>query len=203
MNTTDRRVRRTHKALGDALIALALEKDYDVITIQEITERADIGYRTFFRHYADKDELLKDVLRHVRMEMRALMSPSSFRLFMDPNIQASDLPDGKILFQHVQENSDLYRVLLFSDRGLVQPLKAFAIQEFMANYGTSIVTDIPTEIIANHMVSSMITLLRWWLQNDMCHTPEEMGEYATRLIIQPVRELILQGLSSETTKEKD
>ena len=43
MNSTDRRVRRTQKSLGDALIALALEKDFDEITIQEITDRADIG----------------------------------------------------------------------------------------------------------------------------------------------------------------
>ena len=195
MNPTDRRVRRTQKALGDALIALALEKEYDEITIQEITDRADIGYRTFFRHYLDRDELLKDVLSTVRVEMRELMGPPSFELFLDPNTQAADLPDSKILFQHVQENSDLYRVLLFSDRGLVQPLKAFAIQEFKASYSALLETDIPFDILVNHMVSAMITLLRWWLENDMCYSPDEMGEYALSLIILPTRDLILQGLS--------
>jgi len=195
MNSTDRRVRRTQKALGDALIALALEKEYDEITIQEITNRADIGYRTFFRHYSDKDELLKDELNSVRIEMRELMGPPSYELFLDPNTQAADLPDSKILFHHVQENSDLYRVLLFSDRGLVQPLKAFAIQEFRTNYSTLLETDIPFDILANHMVSAMITLLRWWLDNDMCYSPDEMGEYALRMIILPTRDLFLQGLS--------
>ena len=194
MNQTDRRVRRTQKSLGDALIALALEKDYDEITIQEITDRADIGYRTFFRHYSDKDELLNDVLSTVKVEMRELMGPPPFEFFTDPNAQAADLLDSKILFEHVQENSDLYRVLLFSNRGLVQPLKDFAIQEFRANYGAFLETDIPFDILTNHMISSMITLLRWWLNNDMCYSPEEMGEYAFRLIIQPIRNLILQGV---------
>lgn len=193
MKPTDRRVRRTQKSLGDALIALALEKDYDEITIQEITDRADIGYRTFFRHYADKDELLGDVLSSVRIEMQELMSPPSFEHFLDPNTQAADLLDSKILFKHVQENRDLYSVLLFSDRGLVQPLKAFAIQEFKANYGVLLETDIPFDILANHMVSAMITLLRWWLDNDMCYSPDEMGDYALKLIILPTRNLILQG----------
>ena len=194
MNQTDRRVRRTQKSLGDALIALALEKDYDEITIQEITDRADIGYRTFFRHYSDKDELLNDVLSTIKVEMRELMGPPPFEFFTDPNVQADDLPNSKILFEHVQENSNLYRVLLFSNRGLVQPLKDFAIQEFKANYGTFLETDIPFEILTNHMISSMITLVRWWLNNDMCHSPEEMGDYAFRLIIQPIRNLILQGI---------
>jgi len=194
MNQTDRRVRRTHKALGDALISLALEKEYDEITIQEITERADIGYRTFFRHYSDKDELLSDVLSTVQTEMRELMGPPPIELLADPNVQADDLPDGKVLFEHVQENSDLYRVLLFSNRGLVLPLKDFAIQEFKANYGAFLDTDIPFDILTNHMISSMITLLRWWLDNDMCHSPEEMGEYAFHLIFQPIRNLIIQGM---------
>jgi hypothetical protein len=114
---------------------------------------------------------------------------------MNPNTQAGDLPDSAILFRHVQENCDLYRVMLFSDRGLVQPLKAFAIQELKANYDSLLNTDIPFDIVANHMVSAMITLLRWWLENDMCYSPEEMGEYAFILIIQPFRDLILQGLS--------
>lgn len=191
MEQTDRRVRRTQKSLGDALIALALEKDYDEITIQEITEHADIGYRTFFRHYADKDELLKDVLSSVREEMRTLMGPPSLEFFINPDAQTVDLPDSAILFRHVQENSDLYRVLLFSDRGLVQPLKGVAIQEFMSTYSGMLETEIPFEIITNHMVSSMITLLRWWLEHDMCHSPEEMGGYAFRLIIQPASELLI------------
>lgn len=200
MNPTDRRVRRTQKSLGDALIALALEKDYDEITIQEITDRADIGYRTFFRHYSDKDELLNDVLSTVKEEMRELMGPPPFEFFMNPKVQADDLPNSKILFEHVQENSDLYQVLLFSNRGLVQPLKVFAVQEFKANYGTFLETNIPFDILTNHMISSMITLLRWWLNNDMCFSPEEMGKYAFRLIIQPTRDLILEGLSQAESK---
>ena len=197
MNITDRRVRRTQKLLGDALIALALEKEIGEITIQEITDRADVGYRTFFRHYSDKDELLKDVLSTVRMEMRELMAPPSFELFLDPNTKDADLPDSTSIFQHVRDNSDLYRLLLFSNRGLVQPLIAFAIEEFRANYDALIDIDIPFDILANHMVSSMITLMRWWLKNDMCHSPDEMGEYAFRLIIQPTRDLILEGISKK------
>ncbi len=195
MNPTDRRVRRTQKALGDALIALALEKEYDEITIQEITDRADIGYRTFFRHYSDIDELLIDVLSSVRMEMQELMGPPSLELFLDPNTQAANLSGGNILFQHVQENSDLYRVLLFSNRGLVKPLKAFAIEEFRTSYGALLETEIPIDILVNHLVSAMISLLRWWLENDMCYSPEKMGEYALQLIILPTRDLILQGLA--------
>jgi AcrR family transcriptional regulator len=192
MNPTDRRVRRTKKLLGDALIELALEKEYDEITIQEITEHADIGYRTFFRHYADKDELLRDVVSSVREEMRTLMGPPPPEFFTHPNAQAVDMPNSAVLFQHVQENSNLYRVLLFSNRGLVQPLKGLAIQEFRRNYASQLNSEIPFEIMANHIVSSMVSLVRWWLENDMPYSPEEMGAYAFGLIIQPASKLLMQ-----------
>src|SRR5689334_4808121 len=58
MARSDRRIVRTRNLLAQALVALTLEKNYDAVTIREITDRAEIGYATFFRHYPDKDALL-------------------------------------------------------------------------------------------------------------------------------------------------
>src|SRR5258708_24160624 len=69
MDVQDRRVKRTQNLLAKALIALTLEKGYEAVTIRDITERADIGYATFFRHYHDKDALLREVLDVVLSEL--------------------------------------------------------------------------------------------------------------------------------------
>ena len=201
MEQIDRRVRRTKKLLADALIALALDKGYDEITIQEITDHADIGYRTFFRHYSDKDELRNDILSSLMAELRELMAPPPLDFFINPDIDSNELPDGSVPFKHVLENQDLYHVLLFSDRNYIQPAKAFAIQEFKKNYASLVETTIPLDILVNHMVSAMINLLRWWLKSDMSYTPEEMGRFSFRLIIQPTRELILNALKNKVDKE--
>ena len=60
--TTDRRVRRTRHALENALISLILEKGYDAVTIEEITDRADLGRTTFYLHFRDKEELLMNAI---------------------------------------------------------------------------------------------------------------------------------------------
>lgn len=192
MEQVDRRVRRTRKSLEDALIALTLEKDYDEITIQEITDRADVGYRTFFRHYSDKDDLLKAVLNSTMMELRELMSPPSGNILVDPEFNATDFQEGVALFQHVEKHCDLYRVLLRSERSLVESVIAFAIQSMEEDLGEMVKSDFSTEIIANHMAWSTIALVRWWLDADMPYSPETMGEYTFRLVVNPVREMILQ-----------
>jgi len=195
MEQVDRRIRRTQRSLANAFIALALEKEYEEITIQEITDRADIGYRTFFRHYSDKEELLRSVLGEMLEELRDLMGPPQRELFSDPNFKASDWQNGQAIFQHVQENSDLYRVLMRSERSLVDSVIDFTSQEIKAQIGFLDVSDIPIEIIANHMVSSTLALVRWWLLTDLSCPIEVMGEYAFILTAKPIREIIMQALA--------
>ena len=56
----DRRVRRTRARLKDALLELIEEGGYETITIQELTERADVGRSTFYAHFDSKEALLFD-----------------------------------------------------------------------------------------------------------------------------------------------
>src|SRR5438876_11570414 len=96
MEIQDRRVKRTQHLLARALIVLTLEKGYEAVTIRDITERADVGYATFFRHYHDKDELLKDVLDVVLTEIIDLLG--STQPAADPTTI------GVLLFRYVQQS---------------------------------------------------------------------------------------------------
>ena len=57
MTKTDRRVQRTQKHLQNALIELINERQYDVITVQDVVDRANVGRTTFYLHYTNKDDL--------------------------------------------------------------------------------------------------------------------------------------------------
>ena len=75
MEKVDRRIKRTQKLLQEALIALTIEKGYDAVTIHEITDRANVGYTTFFRHYPDKEALLAGVLNLMKDEFKVVLTP--------------------------------------------------------------------------------------------------------------------------------
>ncbi len=59
----DRRIQRTRALLRDALMRLIIRKGYDEITIQDITDEANVARTTFYLHFADKDELLLGTMR--------------------------------------------------------------------------------------------------------------------------------------------
>jgi len=111
MNETDRRVRRTRTLLGKALISVALRKGYEHITIQDITEEADIGYRTYFRHYSGIDDLLRDVAQETLDELDSLLQMPVQQSGKE-NPQAYAEKSGRILFEYIRENREIFHLLL-------------------------------------------------------------------------------------------
>src|SRR5258708_26392674 len=114
----DRRILRTLTSLTKALIALTLEKGYDAVTIRDITAKAHVGYATFFRHYSDKEGLLTDVIEVVLTELMGFLQLSEAR--------GAEGSEGERLFQYVQENSELCRVLVSS--GMLQRVQAAGVR---------------------------------------------------------------------------
>src|SRR5687767_1079564 len=51
--------------LEDAFIALLGEKDFDAVTVQDITDRAMVNRMTFYAHFTDKYDMLARLLRKV------------------------------------------------------------------------------------------------------------------------------------------
>ena len=177
MEIQDRRVRRTQHLLAKALIALTLEKGYEAVTIRDITERADVGYTTFFRHYRDKDDLLKDVMHVVLTELVNLLCSHS------PAMDATTI--GVLLFRYVQEHNEVVRVLLDSHT-LRHHLLEAATQTAMHENTARPDSPIPFEIAAYHVVSSSIALIEWWLDHQMPYPIEKMGIIYAELIAHPI-----------------
>src|SRR5215204_5182741 len=111
----DRRVRRTRRRLRDALIELILEKGYDNITIQEITDRADLSRATFYLHYeGGKDELLAISLEEMFDELVESVEGLVYQQSLDT---AEQNPPSLLAFKHVAEYHKLYKSLL-GDKGV-------------------------------------------------------------------------------------
>jgi len=182
----DRRIRRTQKLLGEALIALVLEKGYKNITIQDVTERADIGYRTFFRHYDGLDELFIEIAQTRLDDLYELLDlPGSEKVVKFPPRTFQD--SGTTLFRHIQESPKIFRVLLLDDNlsFILEPVMKMARQKNEEILNNAPAPNIAVPIVANHIIASTFALMRWWLENDMPHSPEEMGEIFKNLIVLP------------------
>jgi AcrR family transcriptional regulator len=188
MDQTDRRVRRTHKLLQAALIDLTLERGYESVTIRDITDRADVGYATFFRHYPDKEALLAEVLVVMKDEFQSLLAPYS--MVSDPE------KTGALLFEYVEQNRDLCRVLLNSTdtMSLLKPVQEIGMSDSTLMVNLSRQNIIPVDLAVSYLMSSLVMLIRWWLDHEMPYTAERMGQIAADLIIRPVMGAVMGDL---------
>jgi AcrR family transcriptional regulator len=58
MGRRDRKKAQTREALRWAALRLALEHGYEQVTVEAITEAADVSVRTFFNYFTSKDDAL-------------------------------------------------------------------------------------------------------------------------------------------------
>lgn len=184
MLKNDRRIVRTHDLLAKALIELTLEHGYDAVTIRDITERADVGYATFFRHYADKEALLQEVLHVFVEELTEKVSNSG------SGTDAEE--EGRVIFEYIFQHSTLCRLLLAS-KGTSAIIKTVEQSRPMTNRlheQRMAEAKVPIEIALNHWLAATIALIDWWLQHEMPYTPAQMGEIYRKLIVLPTQTLM-------------
>lgn len=184
--TQDRRIRRTQKLLREALMELTLEKGYKNITIQDVTERADIGYRTYFRHYAGLDELLIDAAEARLDDIYELLDlPENEAVLENPFPRFREI--GRRLFEYIQESQTEFRFLLLDNslRFVLEPVMKRARERAEENLQYLPQNNISAALAANHIIASAFSLMRWWLENDMPHSPERMGEIFIELTVKP------------------
>lgn len=72
---TDARTVRTRRDLGNALVELMQEKNFDDISTKDITDRALVAKNTFYNNFSDKNELLDFVMKRYEEELLEKSEP--------------------------------------------------------------------------------------------------------------------------------
>jgi len=173
----ERRRLQTRKLLIQTALQLVLEKGYEAITIQDITDRADLGRGTFYIHFKDKEEVVwtafQDLFHELEQEAHSKLDR---RL---PQVEYFGLLN---IFQHAEKNRDLYRVMFGGQGSAMLTGRA---QDYLANaflddirqapQSAEIDFDLPEEIEAQLLTGAITRLLYWWLETNNNYTPEQMA----------------------------
>lgn len=107
---TDRRILRTKKAINEAFLELLTEKDFDRITINDISERANVNRGTFYLHYMDKYDLLD---HSIDDHLNRMIHSCTFTKFTEEKLEQTEAIEAlKSLFIYVEENFAFFSSML-------------------------------------------------------------------------------------------
>ena len=200
----DRRVQRTRTLLKNALLDLMLQKGYDAVTVQDIIDRANVGRSTFYAHFTDKDQLLLSGIEELRdsFPQHATRNPGPEGTVEGPLLGFS-LP----MLLHAQSNFRLYQALVTKGGGAMvanigqRVLTTLVRDELAGQMPQGAASPIPLEVVVLYTVSAFMSILRWWLDNALPCSPQEVDSMFRTLILPGITALIQPARSEGTVAE--
>lgn len=173
----DRRVVRTRQLIADAFIDLLQQQDLERITVNRITDRAQINRVTFYLHYNDIPDLMEKLADQMVVDMTTMLAAKK---------QQNDIINPNLLFpilDYIAQHAKFYKTVLattripiFTER-FMKMLSDFTVAA-IAQRGTNSITQyssISPDVVTWYMTSAMFGTLIFWLQNDMPYSPAELA----------------------------
>ena len=172
MATEDRRVKRTKKAISDAVWSLMQEKNFEDLSVNDICDRAEISRTTFYYYYVDKYDWLEKVVGAMSREHFPVISVNeqNRQHFIElMTITHQNVADHLPYYATLNKNASQNRV--FYDR--LQNILIDISKERLSEDGELSVED---DLKLHFLVSVFLCVLQWWLQNDLPVPPKQLAE---------------------------
>lgn len=184
----DRRVRKTKAAIKSAFIQLLTEKELEKITIQDITQRADINRGTFYLHYEDKylllssmeDEYTFDLTNEVNFEqfINSTMSIDAFAKVFTEQILLR-------VVNYLNEHIEFYQAIFNLDRkSQLEEKIANVMLNNMQKYAApdNTIADVPVDYFFSYTSGAMIAFIKHWVKDDNRMSPETLVNHLFKII---------------------
>jgi AcrR family transcriptional regulator len=184
-NRFERRKQRTRSQLMQAAISLILEKGYDAVTVEDITERADLGRGTFYVHFENKEQL---VWKAIQQGFDALNADVLTRYAHEESPRLEYLVWIR-MFEYAATERDLFQVMM-GGRG--SALLSERIEEYLVQIVEESVRSgrffphlrLDPVLIAQFWVGALIRMMKWWLAQPppAPYTATQMVDFVYQMI---------------------
>ena len=177
----ERRVARTKAALEDAFVQLVLERGYERVAVEDISDRADLARATFYAHYPNKEAVLFSVSNRLTEDLmgRIAYQGGPWNVVRRDALQTA--------YKHAAEKPDLYRAVMSEARtrqAYVAIVSRYAEQNFrdrLKALGRQ--PRIPVPVMARGFVGAALAILDAWLAGELEGDIEQLASMALDLFI--------------------
>ena len=174
----DRKTRYTRKVLADSLIELMKGKPFTKITIKELCEKADINRTTFYAHYHDQEELLKQIEEETLDYIEAMLNK-----YYNKRSKREVLEMVEEILGFIANNSTSLQVLLSENGDIGFQKKLFSHfmfkKQVMKYFSEATIKEEIKEYWYVYALNGTVGLVQHWLKNNM---PIPVSELA-RIVI--------------------
>jgi AcrR family transcriptional regulator len=174
-NRFERHKQRTRQLLMHATLELISEKGYEEVSVQDITDRADLGRGTFYLHFKNKEEVLWMILEEYFDRESAVV-----------NERVANVPSPRkeylswiAFFENARRHQNIYNLIQNANSAFLRE----RVFKYFVNlhernlragrYTTSI--DLPPDFLAAFAGGATLSVLDWWMEDPQRYTAREVA----------------------------
>jgi AcrR family transcriptional regulator len=166
----DKRSKRTREAIETAFLRLIEKRGYHLVGVNDICREAGVSRSTFYAHYANKHDLKRSGLRHLRL---ALDSHSD-----TAKSQRDVHTFERTLFEHAATYRTHYRALV---RGGVattalETVRNIVADSIRAKLKAAKANAKSREAAVHFLAGGYVSLLTRWLDSHETKPPSDVGD---------------------------
>lgn len=180
INTNDRRVKRTKRALREALFELLDKKSINQISVTELTDIADVNRATFYFYYEDTVDMLEQIQNEVYVDFEQLIKDAG-------NVSAteSDMVGYlKNILLYIKQDPVMCRFVLENDvnHNLQKKIQALMIS-VIPNSEAVYPADKPAHFATKYALNGIIGCIIAWLTEGMTADIDELAAFMASMYI--------------------
>ncbi|WP_391559214.1 TetR/AcrR family transcriptional regulator [Robertmurraya sp.] len=177
MPKVDRRIAKSQEAIKKAFIELMSEKSFDNITIQDISDRANVNRGTIYLHYTDKFDLLDKIIGEHINNMSNFCESAIEMDFIEATVHCMEYFESNYLFFSTMLASE--GASYFRSRFLEFNIKEFKKDVDLTKGKNSGHNE---DVIVQFVANAYVGIVEWWLKNGMPYPPRVMAEQVGDLL---------------------
>lgn len=175
----NRKVRYTKMVLKESFIRLMKKKAFQRITITEICEDADINRATFYAHYTDQYDLLRQIEQELVGDINHYLGNYLFNENESEFLQMLEK-----IFEYIKENAEVCSVLLSEngDRNFQKDVMMIVRNQCIAEWTSK--KSIPEEAaqyLYSYVANGSVGIILQWLRNGMEKSTHDMAVMVSKL----------------------
>ncbi|WP_143452716.1 TetR/AcrR family transcriptional regulator [Konateibacter massiliensis] len=176
----------TKECIESALILLMKEKNFQDISITDITQKAGVSRTAYYRNYTSKEDILSNHLKNI------IHDTSNTLMQFDPVTE--NYKAWTALLESTQKHASEYKLLLQAGYGDT------ILDEYKKSINKCISKEQPELYYSNcYWAGALYTVLTEWILNDMNTPISVIAEIGSNLSINGIHTIMDYGNQCDTT----
>lgn len=174
---TDRRVKYTKMMIRDALVGLMQNQHISGISIKSICDIADVNRSTFYAHYKDQYDLLRQIEQEVYNKLKLYLEKQDY--IDNQPVSAQVL--SRIL-EYAKENAELFKALLSENCDFAFQKDVVQLAQIITSQQNLPLNLRQQDYLQTFAITACINVFYKWLQDGTIETPTEMSEFILEIL---------------------